>query len=72
MRADTRKPAQYAETVIGFYPRVPDHLDLIALAESHQDLLAALKDVVAIADRKTNEFDRARKAIARAEESNVL
>jgi hypothetical protein len=31
------------------------------------DMLAALKGVVAVADRKTNEFDAARAAIAKAE-----
>lgn len=52
----------------------PDgHPDLIvsdgdaALLAAAPDLLAALKSVVAIADRKTDEFDRARDAIDRAE-----
>jgi hypothetical protein len=31
------------------------------------DLLVALKEVVRVADRKTNEFDLAREAIAKAE-----
>jgi hypothetical protein len=37
------------------------------LVAAAPDLLAALKGVVAIADRKTDEFDRARAAIAKAE-----
>lgn len=37
------------------------------LIAASPDLLAALKEVVAIADRKTDEFDRARAAIAKAE-----
>ncbi len=39
------------------------HARLIAAAP---DLLAALKAVVAIADRRTDEFDAARAAIAKA------
>lgn len=38
------------------------------LVAAAPDLLDALKAVVAIADRKTVEFDRARAAIAKAEE----
>lgn len=34
------------------------------------ELLAALRAVVAVADRKTDEFDRARAAIAKAEGSS--
>lgn len=37
------------------------------LISAAPDLLEALKSVVAIADRKTDEFDRARSAIAKAE-----
>ena len=37
------------------------------LRQINAELLAALKAVVAIADRKTDEFDRARAAIAKAE-----
>jgi hypothetical protein len=33
----------------------------------HDELLAVLKEVVAIADRKTDLFDKARAAIAKAE-----
>lgn len=39
----------------------------MALIAAAPDLLAALKGVVAVADRKTNEFDAARAAIAKAE-----
>jgi hypothetical protein len=35
------------------------------------ELLSALKGVVAVADRKTDEFDRARSAIAKAEDLHV-
>jgi hypothetical protein len=53
----------------GAFGRKPDaegeaNARLIAAAP---DLLAALKAVVAIADRKTDEFDLARAAIAKAE-----
>ena len=37
------------------------------LIEAAPELLAALKVVVAIADRRTDEFDAARAAIAKAE-----
>ena len=46
------------------WPDAEANARLIAAAP---DLLAALKDVVAVADRKTDEFDRARAAIAKAE-----
>lgn len=39
----------------------------VALADAAPDLLAALKRVVAVTDRKTDEFDAARAAIAKAE-----
>ena len=39
----------------------------MALIAAAPDLLAALKGVVAVADRRTNEFDAARDAIAKAE-----
>lgn len=42
----------------------PADARLIAAAP---DLLAALKAVMAVADRKTDEFDRARAAISKAE-----
>lgn len=42
----------------------PSDMALIAAAP---DMLAALKAVVAIADRRTDEFDAARAAIAKAE-----
>ena len=37
-------------------------------AAQRQELLAALKGVVRVADRKTPEFDAARAAIAKAED----
>jgi hypothetical protein len=37
------------------------------LRSINAELLAALKGVLAVADRKTDEFDAARAAIARAE-----
>lgn len=40
---------------------------IVAACNSHFDLLAALKAVVAVAGRHTAEFDRAREAIAKAE-----
>lgn len=43
------------------------HKMIVTLVEDKTELLGALKSVVAIADRKTVEFDRARAAIARAE-----
>jgi hypothetical protein len=65
-------PAQVAEVIIRRKLLSSGGDVLQPLAESHRDLLAALKEVVAIADRKTDEFDRARKAIARAENPDVL
>lgn len=46
------------------YGLTEKHARLIAAAH---DMLAALKAVVAIADRRTDEFDAARAAIAKAE-----
>lgn len=48
--------------------RGPDCLEKTN-AESNKELLEALKAVVAVADRNTVEFDRARAAIAKAERS---
>lgn len=40
----------------------------VEAVEAHRDaLLAALKGVIRVADRKTDEFDAARAAIAKAE-----
>lgn len=43
------------------------HIANARLIAAAPDLLEALKGVVAVADRKTDEFDRARAAIAKAE-----
>jgi hypothetical protein len=40
---------------------------IVRACNSHYDLLDALKAVVSVADRKTEEFDAARAAIAKAE-----
>lgn len=41
--------------------------DLVRMVNSHKAMLDALKGVVRVADRKTDEFDAARAAIAMAE-----
>ena len=48
----------------GYEGRVVANARLVAAAP---DLLAALKAVIAVADRKTDEFDLARAAIAKGE-----
>lgn len=51
-------------TINGYAGGNEDDARLIAAAK---DLLAALKGVVAVADRRTTEFDAAHAAIAKAE-----
>lgn len=41
--------------------------DVVTACNLHAELVAALKGVVAVADRRTVEFDAARAAIAKAE-----
>lgn len=40
---------------------------IVRAANSHDELVAALKAVISVADRKTVEFDMARAALAKAE-----
>jgi hypothetical protein len=57
----------------GFAPSVSMDSEANArLIAAAPDLLEALKAVVAIADRKTDEFDRARAAIAKATAPGAL
>jgi redox-sensitive bicupin YhaK (pirin superfamily) len=48
-----------------------DLAEALALAEAARAMLAALKGVVRVADRKTDEFDAARAAIAQAEAAGI-
>jgi hypothetical protein len=52
----------------GYANAVREQADEIAVLKArHDELLAALKGVVRVADRKTIEFDAARVAIAKSE-----
>lgn len=55
------------KTIDSFVYELPERFANARLIAAAPDMLAALKDVVAVADRKTDEFDRARAAIAKAE-----
>lgn len=62
-----------ADPVYVGYVEIPDRMSKVPLAEANArliaaapELLAALIQVVAVADRKTVEFDAARAAIAKA------
>ena len=58
-------PAMREGTIAAFEPPYPTDADCHLIAAA-PDLLAALKQVVGVADRKTDEFDAARAAIAKA------
>lgn len=64
---ETRTAIKSGKRTVAYVQMARDDYENANLIVAAPDMLAALKGVLRVADRKTAEFDAARAAIARAE-----